>query len=165
MTSCVHYCNTEDNNEQTTSLLQMSSATPRSMTKDCHISRIRTRHSWATDYKFIILVQRWVLAKVSVYLSDYCTPVAAQQHVHFEAHHQLTVLQHRLSTCGCQTFSVAGSMTFNGLSDQLCDPSVNTATFTRLKTYFSRYKHVQCIRGADVMHYIKHYKLLKEWFL
>jgi len=37
---------------------------------------------------------------------------------------------HQLNTCGCQTFSVAGLMTYNALSDQLCDPSVNTTTFT-----------------------------------
>jgi len=34
-------------------------------------------------------------------------------------------------------FSVAGLMTFSALSDQICDLSVNTATFIRLlKTHF-----------------------------
>jgi len=168
VTSCVHYCNTEHNNEQTTALLHMSSATPRSMTKDCHISRI----SSYTDSTFLsntlqahppgsqvsacqdVGVLVWLL-----YTS--CRSTTCTLRGTSPTDSSTTSPQHM---CGCQTFSVAGSMTFNGLSDQLCNPSVNTATFTRLKTYFSRYKHVQCIRGADVMHYIKHYKLLKEWF-
>jgi len=36
-----------------------------------------------------------------------------------------------------RAFLVTGPMTFSALSDQLCDPSVNTTTFTRLlKTHF-----------------------------
>jgi len=53
---------------------------------------------------------------------------------------------------------VAGPMTYNDLSDQLCDPSVNMATFTwLLKTHFSSYWHVWHNKGAEC---IELYKLM-----
>jgi len=94
-----------------------------------------------------------------VYLSDYCTPVsqvAARQHLRLAARHRLVVPRHRLSTYGRRAFAVAGPMTFNALSDELRDPTVNTTTFRRLlKTlFFVSYLHVLRIRSEDVMRYI-----------
>ena len=103
-------------------------------------SLIASRQLWMTTASTLHFPV--FLMGLTVYLSDYCTPVsqvAARQHLRSAARHRLVVLRHRLSTYGRRAFAVAGRMTFNALADELRDPTINTTTFRRLlKTHFSR---------------------------
>jgi len=66
----------------------------------------------------------------SMYLSVHQSfKVAARQH-----YAPRRVTRWRFHKIGLAREADAGLMTFNALSDHLCDPSVNTATFTRLDT-------------------------------
>jgi len=63
-----------------------------------------------------------------VYLLNHCilvVQVTTRRNLHSAAHHQLTILWHRLSTCSHWAFAVTGPMTFNALPN---DSSVSTAT-------------------------------------
>ena len=74
-----------------------------------------------SSYKLGMLTHRCLLDKAPV-LSNCCIPVAQIAtcwHLCLAAHHQLTVLWHRLSTYGHRAFTVAGPMTLT-LCQMIC---------------------------------------------
>ena len=81
-------------------------------------------------YKLSVMVHRYLNGCAPQYLAMLCVPVvAARQHLHSAAHHQLAVPSCRLSTYGRRAFAIAGPMTWNALPTQLRCPDVTTAAF------------------------------------
>ena len=76
------------------------------------------------------MVHRCLNGRVPRYFAMICVPVvAARQHLHSAARHQLAVPAYHLSTYGHRAFAVAGPMTWNALPTQLRRPDVTTAAF------------------------------------
>jgi len=89
-----------------------------------------------------VMVHRYLNGCAPQYLAMLCVPVvAARQHLHSAAHHQLAVPSYRLSTYGRRAFAVAVPMTWNAVQTQLRRPDDTTAAFGRfLETVmFSEY--------------------------
>ena len=93
------------------------------------------------------MVHCYLNGRAPQYLAMLCVPVvAARQHLHSAAHHQLAVPSYRLSTYGRRAFAVAGLMTWNAIPTQLQlrRPVVTTAAF-------GRFPKPLCSRSTDVL--------------
>jgi len=86
-------------------------------------------------FKLAVIVHRCLNGRAPLYLSDYCVPAAGadtRQQLRSSNRQLLAVPRYRLSTYGCEAFSVAGPTVWNSLTDFIRDPTISADCFRRL---------------------------------
>ena len=85
--------------------------------------------------KLAVIVHRCLNGRAPLYLSDYCVPAAgANTHQQLRSSNRqlLAVPRYRLSTYGCEAFSVASPTVWNSLPDFIRHPTISADCFRRL---------------------------------